>query len=252
MPTDHLATLTRLGLSDCEATMYLTLLAHGAQPVQVLARESKISRTAAYEVLETLQKRGLVTKKTDGAKWTFLAEDPEKLESYFAQRLSLFEAELQTLKRITPELRVQQGVQDTRPRVRYLSGYDGLRELFQDVERVEPHELLEFMDTDQMEAKIDRTKVAEARKGVNYGRTHVRFLYRSEKFVPFSKHTEHRKVSDVGTFRGNFWIYANRVVFLNYQDRIEIVVVDHHIFAETMRTLFEVAWNAATFVPVQA
>lgn len=251
MPTDPQATLMRLGLTDCETTMYLTLLAHGAQPVQILARESKISRTAAYEVLESLQKRGLVTKKTDGTRWTFLAEDPEKLEAYFSQRLSLFEAELQTLKRITPELRVHQGGQDTHPRVRFLSGYDGLRELFQDVERVEPQELLEFMDPEQMKGKIDKDRVAEARKGVNYGRTKVKFLYRGESFVPTAPYAEHRKVTSIDTFRGNFWIYANRVVFLNYQQSIEIVVIDHHVFAETMQALFSLAWNCATTVPVQ-
>ena len=241
----------RLGLTECEANMYLTLLAYGAQPVQILARESKISRTAAYEVLDSLAQRGLVTKKTEGTKWTFLAEDPEKLDAYFSQRLSLFETELQTLKRITPELRVHQGGQDVRPRVRFLSGYEGLRELFQDVERVEPQELLEFMDPDQLQGRIDKVKVTEARKGVNYGRTKVKFLFRSETFVPTATHAEHRKVNTIDSFRGNFWIYANRVVFLNYQESIEIVVIDHHIFAETMRAMFQLAWNCATLVPVK-
>jgi sugar-specific transcriptional regulator TrmB len=251
MPTDYQTTLMRLGLTDCEANMYLTLLAHGAQPVQVLARESKISRTAAYEVLESLEERGIVTKKTEGTKWTFVAEDPEKLEAYFSQRLNLFETELQTLKRITPELRVYQGGQDVRPRVRYLSGYEGLRELFQDVERVEPEELLEFMDPEELEGKIDRAKVKEARKNVNYGRTKVKFLFRGESFEPTAAHAEHRCVKGVPNFRGNFWIYANRVVFLNYQKSIEIVVIDHHIFAETMRALFALAWGCATLVPVK-
>lgn len=251
MPTDPQITLTRLGLTDGEAIMYLTLLAHGAQPVQVLARESKISRTAAYEVLESLEKRGLVTKKTDGTKWTFLAEDPERLDAYFAQRLTLFESELQTLRRITPELRVHQGGKDARPRVRFLSGYEGLRELFQDVERVEPDELLEFMDPDQLQGKIDKARVAEARKGVNYGRTKVKFLFRGDTFAPTARYAEHRRVTSIDTFRGNLWIYANRVVFLNYQQSIEIVVIDHHIFAETMRALFALAWGCATLVPVK-
>ncbi len=248
MPTDPQLTLTRLGLSECEAMMYLTMLSCGAQSVQVLARESKISRTAAYEVLESLQKRGLVVKKTDGTKWTFIAEDPEKLETYFSQRLNLFESELETLKRITPELRVRQGGQDTRPRVRFLSGYEGLTTLFEDVERVAPTEILEFMDTDHMQTSVDREKLHKARKVVNYERTRVKFLYRGDAFIPKFSHVTHRKVSatEAETFRGNFWIYANRVVFLNYQTNIEIVVIDHHVFAETMRVLFLLAWGCAT------
>lgn len=251
MPTDPRGTLMRLGLTDCEATMYLTLLAHGAQSVQVIARESRISRTAAYEVLDSLTQRGLVSKKTEGAKWTFLAEDPEKLDAYFSQRLSLFEVELQTLKRITPELRVYQGAQDTRPRVRFLSGYEGLRELFQDVERVEPEELCEFLDQDELQGKIDKKKLAEARSGVNYGRTKVKFLFKGESFIPTAAYAEHRRVKDAAAFRGNFWMYANRVVFLNYQKNIEIVIIDHHVFAETMRSLFYLAWDCGVLIPVQ-
>lgn len=250
MPTDPQLTLTRLGLSESESAMYLALLIRGECPVQILARESKVSRTAAYEVLESLQKRGLVIKKTDGTKWTFLAEDPEKLEAYFSQRLSLFESELETLKRMAPELRVMQGEQNTRPRVRFLSGYEGLAALFEDVERVAPPEILEFMDTDHMAESVDQEKLKKARKGVNYGRTQVKFLYRGEKFVPKSVYAEHRKTTTAESFRGNFWIYANRVVFLNYQTNIEIVIIDHHIFAETMRALFLMAWNCGTLVPV--
>lgn len=252
MPTDPRLTLTRLGLTECEATMYLTLLAYGAQPVQVLARESKISRTAAYEVLESLEKRGLVVKKTEGTKWNFLAEDPEKLEAYFSQRLSLFTTELETLKRMTPELRVQQGGQDTRPRVRFLSGYEGLASLFEDVERVASAEILEFMDTEQMQMAVDKEKVHQARKVVNYERTKVKFLYRGESFVPKFHHVTHRKMMGGESFRGNFWIYANRVVFLNYQQNIEIVIIDHHVFAETMRVLFLLAWEGATPVEIPA
>ncbi len=250
MSTDPHQTLVRLGLSECEATMYLTLLEYGIQPVQVLARESKISRTAAYEVLESLEKRGLVIKRTEGTKWNFVAEDPEKLEAYFTQRVTLFNTELESLKRMAPELRVKQGTQDTRPRMRYLSGYEGLKKLFEDVERVAPEEILEFMDADNLHAWIDIERVREIRKIVNYNRTKVKFLYRGNNFVPKFKHVTHRKAENVEAFRGNFWIYANRVVLLNYEQNFEIIVIDHHIFAETMRVLFLMAWSNAKPVDI--
>lgn len=251
MLTDPHQTLVRLGLSEPESAMYLTMLACGNQPVQILAREARISRTAAYEVLESLQRRGLVVKKTEGTKWTFIAEDPEKLEAYFSQRLHLFETELDTLKRIAPELRVLQGEHSARPRVRFLSGYEGLAALFEDVERVAPEEILEFMDTDHMATSIDKERVYKIRKVVNYERTRVKFLYRGETFVPKFAHVMHRKIdSKTESFRGNFWIYANRVVFLNYQEHIEIVVIDNHIFAETMRVMFLLAWGCANPVEV--
>lgn len=250
MPTDPHLTLTRLGLSESEASMYLALLAHGDQPVQILAREARISRTAAYEVLDTLNKRGLVIKKADGTKWTFLAEDPEKLETYFSQRLSLFTAEFETLKRLTPELRVRQGAYSTHPRVRLLSGYEGLADLFEDIERVAPDTLYEFCDYEHLVGVLDVPRINALRKVINYGRTSVKFLYRGALDVERRREgVEYRKIPELLSFRGDFWVYANRVVLINYQkDSLDMIVIDQNVFADMMRALFLTAWNATSLM----
>ncbi len=223
--------------------MYLSLLKLGTQPVQSIAREARVSRTAAYDVISSLIKRGLVASTTQSMKRVFVAEDPEKLESYFLQRAKSFETELETLRRLMPEMRVLQGGLDAKPRVRFLSGIEGFKALFRDVEMVAPKELLEISNIDTVYKYLDRAILEEARSVINYERTSVRLLH-AGKLLRKSPHAQYRTMTGPFLdFQGDVWIYANRVAMLNYVSRIEVVLLDHQVFADTLRALFFTTWQ---------
>lgn len=248
MPTDVKQTLMKLGLSDSEARVYLSMLKLGEHGVQQIARESKISRTAAYEIVNTLQKKGLVSEITRGKKNVFAAEDPEKLEAYFEQRIKDIHTELDTLRRITPELRVMQGGGD-KSRVRFFTGEEGLKALYRDVELVAPRELLEFSNIDAVYQYLDAKLLVSARTVINYDRTRVKMLHRG---LPrrHSKNVQLRRLTDeVGDFQGDVWIYANRIAYINFVTRLEVVIVDNQIFSDSMRALFMAAWNTSQDTP---
>lgn len=248
MPTDIKQTLTKLGLTDAEARVYLSMLKLGEHGVQNIARESKISRTAAYEIVNALQKKGLVSEILRGKKSVFAAEDPEKLEAYFEQRIKDIHTELDTLRRITPELRVMQGGGD-KSRVRFFTGEEGLRALYRDVELVAPRELLELSNIDAVYQYLDSKLLADARSVINYDRTRVKMLH---KGMP-RKHSKNvqmrRHADDAGDFQGDIWIYANRIAYINFVTRLEVVIVDNQIFADTMRAMFLAAWNKSEDTP---
>lgn len=248
MPTDVKQTLTRLGLTDSEARVYLSMLKLGEHGVQQIARESKISRTAAYEIVNALKKKGLVSEITRGKKTVFAAEDPEKLEAYFEQRIKDIHTELDTLRRITPELRVMQGGGD-KSRVRFFTGEEGLRALYRDVELVAPRELLELSNIDAVYQYLDGKTLSNARAVIDYDRTRVKMLHRGQP-RRHSKNAQLRQhPDDAGDFQGDIWIYANRIAFINFVTRLEVVIVDNQIFADTMRAMFMAAWNCASETP---
>ena len=244
MPTDIKKTLTKLGLTDSESRVYLAMLRLGEQGVQHIAREAKISRTAAYEIVESLQSKGLVSSITRGSKTAYAAEDPEKLEAYFEQRIKDIHVELDTLRRITPELRVMQGGGD-KSRARFFTGEEGLRALFRDVELVAPRELLELANIDAVYTYLDPKLLENARAVINYDRTRVKMLHRGQPRQHSNNVEFRRHVDEAGDFQGDIWIYANRVAFINYVTRLEVVLIDNQIFADTMRALFMAAWLKA-------
>ncbi len=248
MPTDIKNILTKLGLTDSEAKVYLSMLKLGEHGVQQIARESKISRTAAYEIVNALQKKGLVSEITRGKKNVFAAEDPEKLEAYFEQRIKDIHTELDTLRRITPELRVMQGGGD-KSRVRFFTGEEGLKALYRDVELVAPRELLELSNIDAVYQFLNDKLLVNARTVINYDRTRVKMLHRGQP----RKHSKNvqlrRHPDDAGDFQGDIWIYANRIAYINFVTRLEVVIMDNQIFADTMRAMFMAAWNASKDTP---
>ena len=71
--------LRKLGLSEKETLVYLAALKLGYSSVLKIAKEAKISRPTAYQVIRGLIGKGLIAKLKDGNKKYFAAESPDKL-----------------------------------------------------------------------------------------------------------------------------------------------------------------------------
>src|SRR3989339_80013 len=64
--------LKNIGLTDTETNIYLTGLQYSSIGVNRLEKETKIKRTTIYHAINTLSKKGLVSKKDTGAKLVFM------------------------------------------------------------------------------------------------------------------------------------------------------------------------------------
>ena len=73
--------LIEYGLTSKQAKIYLASLRLGPSPAQAIATEAKTERTNAYDALESLLARGLMSISTQGKKRLFVAEQPETLET---------------------------------------------------------------------------------------------------------------------------------------------------------------------------
>lgn len=65
-----------------------------------------------------------------------------------------------------------------------------------------------------------------------------------------SKHAEYRWVPDELWDERAFYAYGDKIGFLDFEENsVEIFVLRQKQFAESFRTLFNVAWNYATIIP---
>lgn len=102
---NHLITaLSELGLTSYEATVYLTMLGRSAFTPTELATQAKVPRQRIYDVLSSLEAKGLCFAK-DTSPRSFAAIDPGlALEAMNQQRAAELEREQQRLSQRSTEL----------------------------------------------------------------------------------------------------------------------------------------------------
>lgn len=234
--------LIELGLSETESRVYLSMLALGPASVQVIAKKAGVSRTAAYELISSLQNKGLASTFTKGKKKLFSAEDPEKLHGYFKGRVENMKSQVSALREMVPELRMMQA--ENQPKVRFFTGVEGVHALFRDVKAARAKELFEMADVNVVYDTIDENIILEYRETDYLKKLKVKMLHKGE--IRNSRaNTEYRELRDQDDFEGLVWIYGNRIAYMNFVGAVEIVIIENEIFAATMRHMFLAAWAGA-------
>jgi sugar-specific transcriptional regulator TrmB len=74
---EQIRILTHLGLTSCEARVYLTLANSGMNSAKAISKASKISKPDVYRVLATLKERGII-ERVISAPSMFKAASPEQ------------------------------------------------------------------------------------------------------------------------------------------------------------------------------
>lgn len=117
--------LVEIGLSEKEASVYLSLLQFDSATIPQIAEHTNVKRTTIYPVLETLQKKGLVSEVTSEKKISYHAESPERLETYINRQKVMLDEQSIRLKDLVPQLKSIQRETGERPIIKLFEGRDG-------------------------------------------------------------------------------------------------------------------------------
>jgi predicted transcriptional regulator len=96
--------LIRLGLTSGEARVFLTLLKLGSAKVGQIVKESQVSYSKVYNVLDRLSSKGLVSQILLGNVKYFNAVEPYRLEEYIKRKEQEVHEQLETTNKVIPEL----------------------------------------------------------------------------------------------------------------------------------------------------
>ena len=83
---DVMQNLKQLGLTEGEARVYFSLLKLGSTKIGQVVKDSRISRSKVYDVLERLTTKGLVSHITIGEVRHYNAIEPYRLRDYIAKK----------------------------------------------------------------------------------------------------------------------------------------------------------------------
>jgi sugar-specific transcriptional regulator TrmB len=96
--------LIRLGLTPGEARVFLTLLKLGSIKVGEIVKDSHVSYSKVYDVLDRLSSKGLVSHIILGNVRYFSAVEPYRLEEYIKSKEREVREQLETANKVIPEL----------------------------------------------------------------------------------------------------------------------------------------------------
>ena len=114
-----LGVFKKLGFSDKNAKIFLTLVGLGPTSVRILAKKTSLNRGTVYDGLKWLKEIGLVNYYEKEAKQFFVAEDPDKLYTLLQKQTDELQEVNKKMKDVVQELKSIHDEGGQRPVARY-------------------------------------------------------------------------------------------------------------------------------------
>lgn len=244
--------LNALNIGSDEAKLYIELLEKPNTHLQ-LARATGINRTKVYRLAEQLEKRGLVTRRTDDRGMFLVASDPSSLEIEQTAQEAKLRQRRKVLDEAVPGLRTLFKDAKSPFIIHTYEGPDGLRQM-QWHELQAKGELLTFGNTTLEDMVDDHYWAEKMRERTVKAGYRLREIYnetgRSPDFTANPEYLalyEARRVSEkdlpVAT---PMVIYNDTVTIYQFtgEKRVGVEIINEG-FARTMKSIFELYWNMA-------
>lgn len=246
--------LTDLGLDEKEAQVFLSLSKLGSSPASRVAKDTSITRTHVYDLVEALERRGLVTETEMRGIKRFEAIDHAGLMAYLSRRqqeMRLLEKQLAQTAGIFSQLRAHEL---QRTRVRFFEGFNGMRTIYEEIRRdletqqniielitLWPIEGLEKAYPGFYEKKIYINLPNLIKRDIMYESEGAYRYIERYKNGP-AKHDYRFWPKEKGEFDTDTWCWLNKVVFTDVRGYPSGVIIENASFANTFRMLFNETW----------
>lgn len=124
----RLSLLKRLGLSDAESRIYLTLVAHGALTASELTKLTHGKRPTVYYAIRQLLERGIIHKLGAPGVERFQAQPADKLLTLITLRQQELEALTKEVKTALPSLVPNKVPHEGKPVVQFYEGKEAMKQ----------------------------------------------------------------------------------------------------------------------------
>jgi sugar-specific transcriptional regulator TrmB len=244
--SDYSKLLREIGLNESEAKIYLTNLEYGPASAQILATRSGFSRPAAYTAIDLLEQKGLLSSSKHGKRLVYTAAPPEKLVAYSERKAEEFRQVVRQISSLIPDLHLLE--KGERPPVKFYEGASGLREILQDLVDSKPKETFEIANIDSVKEVLRDEELKSVQSVLSNLKAKGRALL-AGKVSSVRSGAEARQLPEHFKFHGDILIYGDKVAMVSFKGKIIGVVTESPIIAQTLRVLFDLAWEGAREFP---
>ena len=243
-----ISALSSLDLSEKEKQFFLISLKLGPATVSQVAKASKLERSTAYLISESLISKGLLEHDSKLYRNKVIAVEPRQLLRMISSKQRKLRRQEIELQENLPGLQAFYSTSGVRPKVRLYEGRNGLLNVWGDIlssrgeillwtnqeteKRVfslEDHNM--FVQQRSMKKLPIRVLAVTNAKGQKLLKEDEGVL-RSTKLLP-------KKVD----FSAETYIYDNKVAILDYTTDIIGVIIQSEQIANAQKAIFELSWN---------
>jgi sugar-specific transcriptional regulator TrmB len=238
-------TLEKIGLSNKEISVYLASLQLGPSSIRAIAEQADINRGTTYDILKSLQKRGLVSYYHKEKNQYFVAEDPAKLNDVITAEQENLEKTKAEISAIIPELKSLYHNTEEKPVAKYYEGREGVKAILRDViecsQAGEKHyyvyssaairhhlyEAYSAFNKDRLNAKVSVDTIALGEGGETVGLDRRKWLSKRRSAPTYTL------------------IYESKVAMISIDRNAKlhgVIIEDKNLF-ETQKMLFESLWH---------
>jgi HTH-type transcriptional regulator, sugar sensing transcriptional regulator len=231
--------MQNIGLTTKEARIYLAALEIGSNPVSIIAKKAKINRVTAYDIIEKLAKRGLMTSFTRAKVKYYTAADPELVVEDFKKKVTDLDGALPQLKHLKGEVK--------KTAVMSYEGIEAIKNIYKEALSTN-QEILMYSNIAELESHWPSFMEDFERRRMNYeiplkliaaknSRGHFMQEYDDEfqrKTCLISKEPH--------AVESHIILFDHKVAMISTQSSVGVVIEDEAI-ASAQRALFHINWE---------
>jgi sugar-specific transcriptional regulator TrmB len=233
-------TLEKIGLAQNEIKVYLTLNDQGSMKAGRIAKLAHMDRSSAYNAIQMLLDKGLVSYVLIGkVKW-FQATGPQRILEYLKEQQD-------DVMAVLPELQERHKRKKIEGQVRLFKGVKGVKSVFLDIIRTGKDNYV-FGSEGQFSARMpefayqfDRMKKEKAIK--------TQLILRKDRKELDSRTSEHKYLPNLSESPAVTNIYGDKVAIIIWTDEPEGIIIENAAAAKAYKSYFDFMWKHGKKAP---
>jgi len=233
--------LKNVGLGHNESKIYLTLIRLGPSMAGRIAKESNIDRSACYDSLKALLKKGLVSYSIEANRKKFAAANPSRLKQYLKEKEDLIDTVLPNLSNMFKS-------KEDKSQVNMFKGLKGIKTVFDDIIKEAKNDENLVIDSSGKFGEKMPYYLPHFNKALDKNKIRVRHIVRRDK----EKELHPSKTTDLRFFPRTIGeqtittnIYADKIALILWTDVPEAVIIKNKAAAEAYKNYFEILWKSS-------
>lgn len=243
--------LTKLGLSDKEARVYLAALQLGKSPVQEIAHQAGVNRATTYVIIDSLRKKGLMSTTEQNEKIYFVAESPSNLLGILRLQEREIKEKEKKITELLPELLSLYSLTGNKPKVKFYEGIEGLYAVQEEYLKSKDKQIYNISCFDNFLQVMPEVGNEYTPRRIKKGiRSKLIYVTKEGPNKRFSSNKQELRESkfispELFPFKSDITIFDNKISIESYEGGIISVLIEHQSIADSLKAIFEFIWNKA-------